>query len=111
MAFWGGKIFAHKDYQPPNGDLAYSTWFWKCLNPACEGECMRRKVVGIHATKRHGALEPIAFLHAWSLVPPTAAKRHIKEEPTNAAIDALITDPANLAEYRRVCVHFGLPLH
>ena len=78
-ALWGGSLCYDEYLQ--NGAM-YKNWKFKCDRHG--GLCVKTK--GAQFTSRHGTVEPLAFLHAWREVAPTAGKTHAQMNPSHAEV-------------------------
>jgi len=85
----GGIIVTFHDYYTPAGRHE-PHWVMGCAAHR-NGQCSKRKGALPKNERRHGVIEPLAFLHAWHEVAgPTkpTIKSHALETPTPAAVDA-----------------------
>jgi len=86
----GAKIMYKLYPDPHNVEKTYPNYTLQCPRPGCKG-CTKVKGETPGNTKRHGVLEPIAYLHAW--IPCRDAKgvkTHRNCDPTPEEVDAYV---------------------
>ena len=105
MASVGGIMVRFWDYYSPAGRHE-PNWTMTCEK--CPKPCVKRRGATVAYERRHGIIEPLAFLHAWHEVEhpskPGIAS-HALETPTPAAVDAFAL--AHADELKEVCKSAG----
>ena len=95
------KVRFEKDYDLPDAAQGQSiNWTLQC--PRHDG-CTKVRYVNAASTAHHGAVEPLAFLHAWAPCDPPEGsdKSHrVGAKPSQAAVDAVVA--ARRAELQAV---------
>lgn len=74
-------------YTAPTMVSAYGNWQFNCSNCPQGAGCTRTMGLGPRNTRRHGDLEPLAYLHAWHETPPDPVKGHRKTNPRDEDVD------------------------
>ena len=92
----GATIGLDPLHQPPSGAKAYATWTVTC---PLHDNCKNHKTVTVTTTDVYGDVQPLAFLHAWSLLPPHEIKQHNSNNPNDAEVAAVVAVPGNVAMY------------
>ena len=80
----GGGFCFYEAYAGGSSGNAYDKWIMTC--PRHE-HCQKTRGVGAFSTRRHGELEPLAFLHAWRDMDVTPGRTHLRCTPTQVATD------------------------
>ena len=81
----------------------YANWTFLC--PKHEA-CQKTRGVGEFSTRRHGKVEPLAFLHAWRDMDVPIGKSHRRCAPTMAQVDEQVAN--NYNDFLGICSLFGL---
>ena len=75
-----------KDVYSPTTGAGYTNWIFKFEFGGRQWE--KKRLVTAASTRRHGPLEPLAFLHAWrDLVMESGGAVGPRQAPSAAAID------------------------
>ena len=85
----GGGECSYQEYSSAAG-VTYKNWSFLCPKCPKSDGCKKTRGVGPYSTKRHGDLEPLAFLHAWRDVAVPCGKTHRHISPSAEEIDAEI---------------------
>ena len=106
ISFNGCRVWFHGSYVTPQG-VHQPNWVMECRNPE-HGHCQKRRGATVEFERHHGAIEPLAFLHAW--VPlhwPTkpGVPSHARENPSQAQTDAVVAEFRSQLE--EVCRQVG----
>ena len=80
----GGGFCFYEAYVGGSSSNSYDNWIMTC--PRHE-HCQKTRGVGAFSTRRHGELEPLAFLHAWRDMDVPPGRTHRRCTPTQVAID------------------------
>jgi len=82
----GGIGMVFKDVYSPTTGAGYTNWIFKFDFGGRQWE--KKRLVTAASTRRHGPLEPLAFLHAWrDLVVESGGAVGPRQAPSAAAID------------------------
>lgn len=92
------------DYQPVDGSAPFSTMFARC--PRCAKEKSRR-ITALHMA-RHGVIEPVAYLHAWTQLECPRDRSHAGINPRSGDVDAAVAILGNAEKYLTLLPVFGL---
>ena len=87
-AIGGGQV-NFTEYPDPHTGRVYANWLFQCPHhPGCE------RVLGLGArnTRRHGPLEPLAFLHVWRDVVPEERGHRLTPVRDAALVSRFFTD-------------------
>ena len=101
-----GALVRFEPYITPAGENG-DNWVLAC--PRCGGDCHKSRGITDEYTRRFGAIEPRAFLHAWIPVTvPAGAKRktHRGQFPTKEAVAAYAV--AHRKELEEIAVRCGV---
>ena len=93
-------------YQHPSGAAAYSTWMLKCDRPG-HVDCLKNKTTVAANIRRHGIIEPLAFLHSWLEMPEEAGTPHSLQKVNVAMVDAYARDAGERPNYEACCAQWG----
>ena len=85
----GGGFCYYEAYAGGSSGKPYENWIMTCPRHA---NCQKTRGIGAFSVRRHGELEPLAFLHAWRDmdVPPGRPHRHCT--PTKLEIDGQMAE-------------------
>ena len=89
----GLQVRYEGSYDAPGADPGkFLNWQIKCNNPDHKKGCMKKRHVTPLNTKRHGPIEPLAYLHAWVPTPPPPGGTHtcLACKPSQDAVDAFV---------------------
>jgi len=105
--FWSQEFGIWFDplYQPPSGAPPYATWMLKCNK--CGKACEKHKTTSANNLRTYGKVEPLAFLHAWSLLEETPDKLHRRSDPKDADVAVLLRDETNRRGYEALISRWG----
>ena len=81
-----GATIRFQPYPDPETGKVYANYTLKCPRPDCVG-CVKTKGDTPANTRKHGHLEPLAFVHAWIQVrDPRGIKTHRNTNPSEAEV-------------------------
>jgi len=87
-----GAEVSYDPYINPRTGVEYPNWILWCPRPGHE-QCHKSRGTTIDCTRRHGDIEPLAYLHAWiPKDPPNAGDTHRSRgcNPSTAEVDAYV---------------------
>ena len=91
---WKDGLFnaqiSYKAYAQVEGGKAYRNYIIKCTH--CPGTCSKTAGRVAKNMRKHGELEPLAFLHSWLEVEATEDKAHTLCDPSADAVDAFLAN-------------------
>lgn len=102
IAAIGGGQVRYEDHVHRDGTV-YSNYHFLCPH---HDDCSRTMGLGPRNTKRHGPLEPLAFLHAWRDLPP-GEQGHRKTPVPQALVTAFFLE--HETEMEAIWSHFATP--
>ena len=87
----GGAGVVCQRYTVPKTGKTFVNWILKCPRPG-HGNCIKKRHKTEASTAKHGAIEPVAYLHAWILKdsPPGVNHNARGTNPTQAEVDAYV---------------------
>ena len=100
-----GALVAYKEYRNPADGRLYKNWRINCTHGA---HCQKSRGVTDTFTRDHGAIEPLAFLHAWRIMhyDASVAPTHPRANPSKLETARIAVDRKE--ELERIVALAGL---
>jgi hypothetical protein len=87
---FGAKVFLESEYTVPGKDKKMVNWMLQC--PRHGGTCQKSRYVGPGSIDEFGAIEPLAYLHAWIDEEADPGKTHRAKKPNPANVRRIAED-------------------